>query len=57
VLSALTYEMHAEVARLWRDVARDELTKPVVDTGAGPGFWQGTTSRSPTAPGTTSPRL
>ncbi len=39
--NAMTYPMHAELARIWDDVSRDPKTKVVVITGAGKAFCSG----------------
>lgn len=49
-LNAMTYEMHTEVARVWTDIGRDELTKAVVVTGAGRGFSAGNDLKQPDPP-------
>lgn len=48
-LNAMTYEMHAELARVWSDIARDATTKIVVVTGAGRGFSAGNDLKQPDA--------
>lgn len=47
VLNAMTYAMHAELARLWDDVDRDPETRVVVVTGAGKAFCAGNDLNNP----------
>jgi enoyl-CoA hydratase len=47
VLNAMTYRMHAELARVWRDVADDDETRVAVITGAGRGFSAGNDLKQP----------
>ncbi|MGH6954553.1 MAG: enoyl-CoA hydratase/isomerase family protein [Alphaproteobacteria bacterium] len=47
VLNAMTYGMHAELARLWADVDRDPGTRVVVGTGAGRAFSSGNDVNNP----------
>ena len=39
VLNAAHEEMHAELARVWPDISRDDETRVAVVTGAGRAFW------------------
>jgi enoyl-CoA hydratase len=47
VLNAMTYTMHAELARIWHDVDRDPQTRVAVVTGAGRAFSAGNDLRNP----------
>jgi enoyl-CoA hydratase len=46
-LNAMTYTMHAELARLWPDAAEDKDTRVVVVTGAGRAFCSGNDLNNP----------
>lgn len=46
-LNALTYSMHGELARLWRDAEEDRATRVVVVTGAGRAFCSGNDLNNP----------
>ena len=47
VLNAMTYAMHAELARIWTDVDNDPATRVAVVTGAGRAFCAGNDLRNP----------
>ncbi len=47
VLNAMTYAMHAELARIWTDIDNDERTRVAVVTGAGRAFCAGNDLRNP----------
>ena len=47
VLNAMTYTMHAELARIWNDIDRDPQTRVAVVTGAGRAFCAGNDLRNP----------
>ena len=47
VLNAMTYAMHAELGRIWDDIARDPDTKVAVITGAGRAFCSGNDLNNP----------
>lgn len=47
VLNAMTYGMHAELARIWDDVDRDPDTRVAVVTGAGNAFCAGNDLNNP----------
>ena len=47
VLNAMTYAMHAELARIWTDVDRDPQARVAVVTGAGRAFCAGNDLRNP----------
>ncbi len=47
VLNAMTYTMHAELARIWGDVDRDPQVRVAVVTGAGRAFCSGNDLRNP----------
>jgi enoyl-CoA hydratase len=49
VLNAMTFRMHTELARVWKDVAADARTNVAVLTGAGRGFSSGNDQKQPTA--------
>lgn len=46
-LNAMTYAMHAELSRVWGDVAKDPGTKVAVVTGAGRAFCSGNDLNNP----------
>lgn len=46
-LNAMTYSMHAELARLWHDADEDKATRVVVVTGAGRAFCAGNDLNNP----------
>jgi len=46
-LNAMTYTMHGELARLWRDADEDEATRVLVVTGAGRAFCSGNDLNNP----------
>ena len=47
VLNAMTYAMHAELARIWPDIDNDPATRVAVVTGAGRAFCAGNDLRNP----------
>jgi len=47
VLNAMTYQMHAELSRIWYDVDRDPQTRVAVVTGAGRAFCAGNDLKNP----------
>ena len=47
VLNAMTYSMHAELARIWNDVDNDPKTRVAVVTGAGRAFCSGNDLKNP----------
>lgn len=47
VLNAMTYEMHAELARVWQEIDRDKTTRVAVVTGAERAFCAGNDLRNP----------
>ena len=46
-LNAMTYTMHAELARIWHDVDHDKNTRVAVVTGAGRAFCSGNDLKNP----------
>jgi enoyl-CoA hydratase len=48
-LNAMSYRMHFELARVWKEIALDTRTNVVVITGAGDGFSSGNDQKQPPA--------